>query len=1035
MLLLVTSIMAQAQSLRNQSKENAPLQWEKGGGVTFIPDGRGNSILDYSYCGYRMSERPIPEAAVMVTVSCGSGDQYARLQRAIDYVSSLKADKVTGLRGAVLLSEGTYEVSQPLRISASGVVLRGASKKNTIIRKMGVDRGAVIYLEGNDHSDGADAARAVDISSKYVPVGSKTLTVSDVSPFKVGASVVVLRPSTKEWIQSVGCDVFGGNLPYWGWKPGEMDVRWERKVVAIEGNTLTLDAPLTVALDEQWGGGKVMPASSNRISDSGVENLTVEAQRNSDYDEDHAWDGIYVDAAENCWVRIVDFRNLAGSAVIVHRYAQQITVEDCTSRQPQSEVGGLRRRTFLTMGGKCLFQRCYSEHGINDFSAGYCAPGPNAFVQCDAYESFGFSGGSSSWATGLLFDIVNVDGGKISFRNLGLEKWGAGWNTANSMLWQCTASVLECYDVSDDARCYAVGCWSYCDGDGYWTATNDHVHPYSLYSYQLQNRLGDNAKESVEQQCRVLTRNLDASSSPSVEKAAEMARIALEPRVTQEMWIEKAFLPVSALTLAKGCKDVDKLPVTAAAASKPASGAQPLAKGLLDLGDGYIAGGKYNTPWWNGRTRYPYMDKAAFAVTRFIPGMEQRGGTDRMDSVLAILDEQDVRVWNQNYGLWYDRRRDDHERTRRIDGDVWAPFWEQAFKRSGEGKAWDGLSKYDLTKLSPWYIHRVKQLAEGRPQMVLINQHYFQHNILEAGAHWVDCPWRSTNNINNTGFLEPVPFTGDKRIFTADAFYDVTNQHRAQLHRQYIEQMLDAFADDANVYHSVSEEFTGTQAFTEFWLDCIIAWRQRTGKRANIVLNATRDVVLAIMQQPRYAEAVDAVEIEQWFYDAGELYAPEGGKNLAPRQHGRLKRTGHPTADDVYRTVGEIVSRYPGTPVLYYAKEYDRNPWAVLFAGGSCPTLHITDANLLSVLGTLRPVFDGTVPAKKDLWVMKNDNGNAYLIYNNSDADQSFSLPATMGKGLKTYGVDRKNGTLTVKKTVVNGNSLTIAKGETLLIK
>lgn len=1034
MLWLVAALMVQAQSVRNQSKENAPLKLEKNGGVTFVPDERGNTILDYSYCGYRMSEQAIPEAAVVVNVSCGTGDQYARLQKAIDYVSGLKADKTTGLRGAILLSEGTYEISQPLRISTSGVVLRGASKKNTIIRKMGVDRGAVIYIEGKDHHDGTDIAHAVDVASKYVPVGSKTLMVSDVSPFKVGASVVVLRPSTKEWIQSIGCDVFGGGLGYWGWKPGEMDIRWERKIVAIEGNMLTLDAPLTVALDEQWGGGKVMPASSNRISNCGVENLTVEAQRNSDFDEDHAWDGIYIDAAEDCWVRIVDFRNLAGSAVIVQRHAQQVTVEDCTSRQPQSEVGGLRRRTFLTMGGKCLFQRCYSEHGINDFSAGYCAPGPNAFVQCDAYESLGFSGSSSSWATGLLFDIVNVDGGKISFRNLGLDKWGAGWNTANSMLWQCTASVLECNDVSEDARCYAVGCWSYCTGDGYWTGTNDHVHPYSLYAYLLQKRLGENAAERVEQQCRVLTRNLDASSSPTVDKAAEMARKALEPRVTQEMWIEKASLPASAMVLAKGCKDVDRLPATVAA-TKETRNEEPLTKGILDLGAGYIAGGKYNTPWWNGRTRYPYMDKAAMAVTRFVPGTEQQGGTDRMDSVLTTLDKHNVMVWNQNYGLWYDRRRDDHERTRRIDGDVWAPFWEQAFKRSGEGTAWDGLSKYDLTKLSPWYIHRVKQLAEGRPQMVLINQHYFQHNILEAGAHWVDCPWRSANNINNTGFLEPVPFTGDKRIFTADAFYDVTNKHRAQLHRQYIEQMLEAFADDPNVYHSVSEEFTGTQAFTEFWLDCIIAWRQRTGKRANIVLNATRDVVLAIMNQPRYASEVDAIEIEQWYYWSGMLYAPEGGKNLAPRQHSRVMKSGNPSADDIYLTVAEMVSKYPQTPVLYYAKAYDHNPWAVLFAGGSCPTLNINDASLLSILGTMRPAFDGSVSAKKDLWVMKNAQDSAYLIYNNSDANQTYLLPATIGKGCKTYIVNKNDGTLTATKGAVNGNNLTLAKGEIVLVK
>jgi hypothetical protein len=63
---------------------------------------------------------------------------------------------------------------------------------------------------------------------------------------------------------------------------------------------------------------------------------------------------------------------------------------------------------------------------------------------------------------------------------------------------------------------------------------------------------------------------------------------------------------------------------------------------------------------------------------------------------------------------------------------------------------------------------------------------YFQHNILEAGAHWVDCPWRPANNLNATDFPEPPPFRDSdgrepptyeagKRIFMAEQFYDVTH--------------------------------------------------------------------------------------------------------------------------------------------------------------------------------------------------------------------------------------------------------------------
>src|SRR5205814_8555072 len=114
--------------------------------------------------------------------------------------------------------------------------------------------------------------------------------------------------------------------------------------------------------------------------------------------------------------------------------------------------------------------------------------------------------------------------------------------------------------------------------------------------------------------------------------------------------------------------------------------------------------------------------------------------TDEMKAGgLAILDH--------HWGLWYDRRRDDHQMVRRPDGDVWPPFYEQPWARSGRGAAWDGLSRYDLTRFNPWYFGRLREFASlARDRgLVLIDEMYFQHNVLGAGAHWADCPWRPAN--------------------------------------------------------------------------------------------------------------------------------------------------------------------------------------------------------------------------------------------------------------------------------------------------
>jgi hypothetical protein len=72
-------------------------------------------------------------------------------------------------------------------------------------------------------------------------------------------------------------------------------------------------------------------------------------------DEDHCWTGISIEDAENCWVRLVNFKHFAGSAVIVQRTGSKITVEDCISKEPVSEIGGMRRCTFNTLWTNKLY--------------------------------------------------------------------------------------------------------------------------------------------------------------------------------------------------------------------------------------------------------------------------------------------------------------------------------------------------------------------------------------------------------------------------------------------------------------------------------------------------------------------------------------------------------------------------------------------------------------------------------------------------------------------------------------------------------
>ncbi|WP_321480038.1 DUF6298 domain-containing protein [uncultured Bacteroides sp.] len=962
------------------------------GKLTYLKDEKGNRILDFSFCGYRNSDQDIPTLDNVVFVPCKKGDSWVEIQKAIDYVSTLKPDK-KGFRGAVLLDKGMYTLSKELRIGTSGVVLRGTDKNETVLLKKGVDRGALIYIEGINNQIIQDT---LNISSRYVPVNDCTLEVPSAAKLHVGDRVIVRRPSTKEWIASVGCDIYGGGISALGWKPGDTDMFWDRIVTSIEGNKITLDVPLTVALDTAYGISQVMPYHwSGRISDSGVENMTLVSDYDKKYpeDEDHCWTGISIENAENCWVRRVNFKHFSGNAVFVQRTASKVTVEDCISKEPISEIGGMRRCTFFTMGQLTLFQRCYSEHGIHDFSAGFCAPGPNAFVQCESTESLGFSGSIDAWACGLLFDVVNIDGHNLTYKNLGQDKNGAGWNTANSLFWQCTAAEIECYTPAKDAQNRAYGCWAQFSGDGQWAESNNHVSPRSFFYAQLADRL----KKECSERARILPRSTSATSSPTVEMAMKLTKEAYIPRLTLEKWINEGTFNASVNR--DKVKSVDRVKVSTGFVAREVA-LENRAKHSIGLKDGRIVmdgalmvGSRQEVPWWNGKVKTNFLPFAKPHVTRFVPGREGLGLTDRIDSVVNYMKAHNMLLLDHNYGLWYDLRRDDHERVRRRDGDVWAPLYEQPFSRSGEGTAWDGLSKYDLNRPNAWYWSRLKQFADKGEQvgLLLFHENYFQHNIIEAGAHWVDCPWRPVNNINNTGFPEPVPFAGDKRLFLAEMFYDVTNPVRRELHEKYIRQCLDNFADNNNVVQLISAEFTGPLHFVQFWIDVIAKWEKETGKHPLIALSTTKDVQDAILNDPKRSAIVDIIDIRYWHYKKdGTVYAPEGGKNMAPRQFMRKMKVGKISFESTYKAVNEYRQKYPDKAVTFFAARNYRNmAWAIFMAGGSCPQLPVKDERFLSDAVLMKIENTGTDGSKK----MVNSDIGA-IVYSQSEGEISLDLSA-----------------------------------------
>jgi hypothetical protein len=457
----------------------------------------------------------------------GGADAGASIQAAIDLVSKLPVD-ANGFRGAVLLKAGEYRLAGQIRISASGVVLRGEGigPTGTILRATGTARrydpllpygdglvqlegaipGGTSWRGGDDFAGLAVAGTEHNITDNYVPVGARSFHVDSVAGLKAGDSVIVDRPSTAAWIHDLGMDG-----PLNPWLPGTKNLISDRVITQIDANTnlITVDAPLTDALEKQYGGGTIFKYDfPGRINHVGVEDLSGVSDYNPSVldkdghsvDENHAWTFISLAGVDNAWVRHVTAEHFAFSAVDVQKMSKWVTVADSANFDPVSQITGGRRYSFEIGGQLTLVENCYARHGRHDFVLHSTVPGPNVFLDCRADQAYDESGPHHRWDTGVLFDNVVVHGttepghrtaGSLEAHNQGMTD-GHGWSGANLVFWDCTADRID-VGKPPTAQNWAIGDTTAVapapTGTGFIESSNKPVAPDSLYHAQLADRL------------------------------------------------------------------------------------------------------------------------------------------------------------------------------------------------------------------------------------------------------------------------------------------------------------------------------------------------------------------------------------------------------------------------------------------------------------------------------------------------------------------------------------------------------------------
>lgn len=505
--------------------QSALVSVDDNGDLAYHPDEDDYIIPDFSHAGYKGGGIVLPNVAVVHEISPVSGDNTDHIQDAINYVGSLPLNS-DGIRGALLLKAGIYDVYKTLYVLKDGIVLRGEgqgddSSNSSIIyaRENSPGQRDVILLGSNTRISGAGEVFGTSspITDEVVPLGSFTFNVEDPSLYSVGDRIIIYHPATQAW-----CDlVDGGGVPFPDpsapdnpderWVEGQLPIIYNRFIEDIDGTQITIDAPVFYSLVKSTSECYIyIPNMNGLVSQVGLENLRIDIETAGSTDEDHAWQAARFKSVENSWAKNCTFVHFGQSGIITEA-CYRSTFTACSAIDPHAIITGERMYNFNTYhySQLNLFSDCYARNGRHHYiSNGTSTASGNVFLRCTSDAANSVNEGHRQWTQGMLYDNHKDINMKRDFV-LGLynrvaKGTGHGWAAVHSVLWNC--DVNESYgeiglQKPPTGQNYAIGCFAKSiTGNpisetnftrGYVEGQNEEgLEPASLYMAQLIQRVG-----------------------------------------------------------------------------------------------------------------------------------------------------------------------------------------------------------------------------------------------------------------------------------------------------------------------------------------------------------------------------------------------------------------------------------------------------------------------------------------------------------------------------------------------------------------
>lgn len=553
--------------------QSALVKVDDAGLITYEKDADGFVIPDFSHAGYRGGE-PVPDyrpsAARIETVTpIADADNTARIQQAIDKIAALAPD-ADGFRGVVLLSAGKYLVDGQINLNASGVVLRGAGRGRdittdqltdtdlqsmTLIYRRGTGGGlaanVVVMGPGNASSatwgnSTSNETDKVNITTTKVMPGDYSFEVQTAVGYSVGDAVCIKYPTTEAFLEAIW---YGGNSNWVNggdagskWTTSEINLCYHRYIAKIDGNTITLDAPVFYCLDKKYSQAYMHKITTGTVyTNIGIENLRISMDRTpASITATPDQNCIKMNALENCWAKGLHLSDFVHGGIKTEAVTRS-TIEDCRAVDCSGYITGSNQYNFESYHRSqlILIQGCLSRNGRHHWlSNGAASTSGIVVLNHTSTLANAATEGHRLFTQGILIDGWKESGWTFS-NNRGLigfylrDNMGThhGWGAVFSVLWNCDVQNGAVYlDKVPTGQNYSIGSTAntvrkYRSSDAKYTVGYNEgqnkpgLYPKSLYEAQLNARRSQ-FNFSITEHPKAVTTCINKSVSLSVAAQA-----------------------------------------------------------------------------------------------------------------------------------------------------------------------------------------------------------------------------------------------------------------------------------------------------------------------------------------------------------------------------------------------------------------------------------------------------------------------------------------------------------------------------------